>query len=131
MNVSKWTFDHKQGENGYWLNYNGKNKKGETITICLSKHITDITNKKSIPVMWKKEGYTKEVLKSFWYVETYVEKENLCVSKYNPTEKLYIEKQKNKIIQQSYVLDFDWVLEATEENATKILNEIERLFLKC
>lgn len=74
----------------------------------------------SLPKMWHKKGYTETVLESWWYVQVYATDQNgICRGKYNPTAKLAESGTR-------YVHDFDWTLEATDENREKILREIER-----
>lgn len=65
--------------------------------------------------LWYKHGYTSRILPTYWAVSTYAtDADNNCRGRYNPT------------IGADGKLDFAWVLEATEENRTKLLNEIMR-----
>lgn len=65
--------------------------------------------------LWYKHGYTSRILPTYWVVSTYAtDAYNNCRGRYNPT------------IGADCKLDFAWVLEATEENRVKLLNEIMR-----
>lgn len=65
--------------------------------------------------LWYKHGYTSRILPTYWAVSTYAtDADNNCWGRYNPT------------IGADGKLDFAWVLEATEENRVKLLNEIMR-----
>lgn len=65
--------------------------------------------------LWYKHGYTSRILPTYWAVSTYAtDADGNCWGRYNPT------------INAVGKLDFDWVLEATEENRVKLLNEIMR-----
>lgn len=61
-----------------------------------------------------KKGFIKERLKSYWHVTVYAyDKKGACCGRYNP-----------QILPGGIKINFDWVLEATEENKERILNEI-------
>lgn len=67
--------------------------------------------------LWHKNGYTSRVLPTHWAVSTYVtDTDGHCWGRYNPTVKPCTHK-----------LDFEWVLEATDDNRVALLNEIMRL----
>lgn len=80
---------------------------------------TNDGSKHSLPVIWRKEGYTAEVLPSYWAVDVCATDYAGCWGRYNPTTKLH---ESGKRL----VLDFDWMLPATNENRDKILAEIIR-----
>ena len=65
---------------------------------------------------------------NYWHVSTYAtDKKGDCYGVYNPQEKHFIRKDKNgKTIESRMVIDFDFMLEATEENKQKIIAEIEK-----
>lgn len=86
------------------------NSKGETIQVEFTKCSGSLSE------LWKKNGYTYTALKTWWGVHVYAtDNNNNCYNRYNPT----ITKCANK-------LNFEWVLEATEENRNKILEEIKK-----
>lgn len=85
-----------------------KNHKGEKIQVEFIK------SSGSLAQIWFEKGYTDKLLDTYWSVDVFATQENgLCLGKYNPTIK-----------RNTYKLNFKWVLEATEENKQKILNEI-------
>lgn len=91
-----------------------KNYKGEKIQVEFTKCIVDSNSKSSLPYLWFEKGYTDKLLDTYWSVDVFATEENgHCWGKYNPTIK-----------KGEYKLNFKWVLEATEENKQKILNEI-------
>lgn len=108
---SRWSGKH------FLRTYEGTNGKGERIeaefTICENPHTTH-----SLPRLWHENGYTDRELETWWSVAVYCYDENgVCRAKYNPTAKKG---------GAGYVLDFDWVLEATPENLGKLSDEITR-----
>lgn len=91
-----------------------KNYKGEKIQVEFTKCIPDNNSESSLPNLWFKNGSIDRLLNTYWCVNVYATQENgLCLGKYNPTEK-----------SNSTKINFKWLLEATEENKQKILNEI-------
>lgn len=110
-----------------FLELNGKgkstpkvNKKGETIVVELTNVFPDNSSKSSLPVLWKNHGYTKELLNSYISVDVYVtDKKGNCWGKYNPQ----IVKGQNKI-------NFDYMLEVSRPNRSKILDAITKLAFK-
>ena len=98
-----------------------KNNKGESLVVVLDRLITDMEDKKSLPNLWKKEGYIEEVKPTYWNIETYAEDtENNCFMGYNPQIKAEDKRR---------VINFEWMLEGTEENRQKILRQIYNLFM--
>ena len=98
-----------------------KNNKGESLVVVLHRLITDMEDKKTLPNLWKKEGYIEDVKATYWHVETYAEDtENNCFMGYNPQVKAEDKRR---------VINFEWILEGTEENRQKILGEIYNLFM--
>ena len=92
------------------------NEKGEKLILELSKSEDWKGNRKSLPKLWKKEGYIDRVLETYWFIQTYVKNtEGNSFEKYNPQRKLG-------------QINFDWMFEATEENKEKLINEVYRLF---
>lgn len=128
---SNYKFERKQGTSIYVLSYKNKNHKGETMTVELNRCEPDNSSKKSLPNLWKKHGYMDRVLESYWILSVYIYDEDGCWGRYNPQTKPYTRYDgKGKCVESRYVLDFDWVFEATQENAMKLLNKVERRFLK-
>lgn len=105
-----------------WLYYFSEvNEKGETLIIELTK-CENNGSSNSLPNLWFKKGYTKEILNYYWCIDTYVrDTEGTCYGKYNPSHKL-------DETGKRMVINFDWMFEATEENKEKLLNEVYKLF---
>lgn len=100
----------------WFYTFKEKNEKGELLQIELSKCIPDNSSPSSLPVLWKKHGHIDRILESYWCVSTYVTEDNgNCYGRYNP-----------QIRKDVHKLNFEWVIEATEENRIKLLEEFER-----
>ena len=94
--------------------FDGKNKNDECIDVELSRINAEGS---SIMNCWIKNGYIPKALKTWWSITVYAtDKDGNCHGRYNPQE-----------LPKSQKINFDWVLEGTEENRIKILEEIERL----
>lgn len=117
--MKKFTVE-KFAETRFLITFNNLNKKSEKISVEFVK-CTNSGAKDSRPNLWKKLGYVDEVLNTYWAVDVFAENINTgaCRGRYNPTAKLSEDGKR-------MVLDFSWVLEATEENKEKLLNEIEK-----
>ena len=103
---------------GLWRReYRFTNNKGEQVDIWISNSFHDKNYKRDNMNLWVKAGYLPEFIEENLIVDTYVEADGICLTKYNPTIKPG---------GAGYVLDFDWMLPATEENINRILAEIER-----
>lgn len=90
-----------------------KNIKGERIVVELTRINCSDHN---FMELWVKHGYMKRMLPDYWNIDVYVhDREGYCWGRYNPQ----IRKDTRKI-------NFDWILEATEENKEKILEEVKR-----
>jgi hypothetical protein len=77
-------------------------------------------SKNSTPWRWYREGYTPEVLETYWNINTYyTDERGDCRGWYNPTVKLHESGTRMTI-------NFDWELPATAENLARILREIKR-----
>ena len=112
---------NKVADNRFFIEFNTKNQKCETLTIELTKCFDNESNN-SLPKLWFKNGYTDRILKSYWSVNTYVkDSEGRSWGRYNIQNKLSEDGKRSEI-------NFDWMFEATEENKYKILNEIYKLF---
>ncbi len=98
-----------------WLyKFKDKTKEGETLIVEVSK-VTNPRVKNSLTELWYKNKYTNKILDNFWCITVFAEDGNRSYRKYNPT------------IKEDGKINFDWILEATEENLNLILNEITRL----
>ena len=109
-----------------WYNYNGKNRKGETLVVSLS-----LVSDNSIMEVWRRKGNIPKTQMSWWDLNVYVYDKEDCRNRYNPQTEYHITTHNGNIINTCPRLNFDWVLEANEENKVKLLNEVERLFLEA
>lgn len=92
--------------------FNDRNSKGERIEVEFVKVENDY--KEHLINVWYKKGFIKERLKSYWHVTVYAyDEKGACWGRYNP-----------QILPGGTKINFDWVLEATEENKESILHEI-------
>lgn len=124
----------------WFYTFKGKNNKKETLVIEVSKIHHDAAG---LPKVWKNAGYTNKLITDYWSVHTYAEDpEGNCRGRYNPqikTEKYTEERRRYKPYSCDYdvvtvekarnVLNFDWLLEPTEENLDIILQEILNRYL--
>lgn len=97
------------------------NKHGEAIQIDLYRTTADEKSETDLMNLWIKHKYIKKFIKNRITVQTYAATANDdCFGWYNPTNKISDDKKR-------LVLNFDWVLEDTEENRQKIIDEVIRL----
>lgn len=95
--------------------FNDRNSKGERIEVEFTKIEGHFIN------LWYKKGFIKEPLENYWNIMVYVyDKEGNCYGRYNP-----------QILPHGTKINFDWVLEATEENKDLILHEIIKRTYNC
>ena len=104
-----------------WIHVTVPNKKGEKLLIELSE-CKNPGGKNALPVLWYKAGYTDKILDTYISIHTYVtDSDGNCYGRYNPQTKLSEDGKRN-------VINFNWMLENTEENKQKLINECIRLF---
>lgn len=103
------------------------NARGEKIQFELSRCGDGLENcKNSLPYLWKKNGYINRVLPNYWCVSVYATENNgNCWGWYNP-QTLECEKlaKSRKIVERRNIINFNYMLEATEENKQKLIDEI-------
>lgn len=100
------------------------NKKGERLSIEITEMYNDNEYKDSLPNLWKKHGYTNKLYNSYLCVTCFVtDKDGNCWERYNPTIKLSDDKKR-------YIINFDWLLEVSDENIDILLNEIYKRFME-
>lgn len=101
------------------FNFTEKNKKGESLIVWLTK-CEDNGTKHSLPRLWHKNGNLDRILPTYWHVETFCTEPNgSCYGRYNP----------QIVFDKRPTLNFEWMLEATEENKNRIINEIYSMFM--
>ena len=106
----------KTAEKRWFYTFIDQTRAGETLTVSFTVMVDDPNSKNTLPALWQKHGYTKNRLSSYLCVDVYAtQPDGSCYGKYNPQ------------IGVNGKLNFAWVLEDTEENRNKILNEIYRL----
>ena len=104
---------------GYW-EYPTRNKKGERLVIEVNCCYNTKT-KRSLPVLWFKNGWTDKLILNYWSVRHYVyDKDGNCYGKYD-----FVKLSEDG---KSRVIDFDWIFEATTENLEKLVKESLRRF---
>lgn len=117
--MRKYRVEEMAKDTRWFVTFEERNKKGEEIVIEFSK-CTNPGGKNSLPYLWKKNGFISRILENWWNVQVYVtDKEGRCRGAYDPTSKLSEDGKRMVIV-------FDWMLEATEENAKKLFEEIEK-----
>ena len=110
-----------RGFGSTWVNVIGKSAKQETMVIELI-HCENPGGKNSLPYLWWKAGYTDKIMETYLSVRTYVhDSEYGCYGSYNPQSK-HSEDGKRQVI------NFDWLLEDTEENEKKLIEECIKRF---
>lgn len=116
--------------NRWWITFGEKTPRGEQLMVELTRCEADPKDKKALPYVAKKNGWSDKPLSSWWSVQTYTtDDRGHGIDLYNPTiksESYETYKGANLVRRCRYVADFNWWLEATEENARKLLEEIER-----
>ena len=117
--MMQYEIEEPKGFGSTWIKVIGKNAKQETMTIEIV-HCENPGGKNSLPYLWYKEGLTDKVMETYIGCHTYVyDSENGCYGGYNVTEKY--DGKRN-------VINFDWLLEDTEENRKKIIEACIELF---
>lgn len=103
-----------------WFYTNDKDLKVE---VCLIEHDR---SKTSLMSLWVKNGYMKKFIPTTWSIRCYYTREDgTCCEAFNPQ----IKSEPNEYgTSPRSVINFDWELEATEENLQKLLDEIERRY---
>lgn len=113
----------KRTENITLYFFEEKNKKGESLLVEVS--ICHAEGKNSLPYLWYKEGWTEKEMNDYFCVHTYVtDTEGNCCGRYNVTTKLSEDGKRR-------VIDFDWIIEPTQENIEKALKAVYELFISA
>lgn len=108
-----------------WFYYfEDKNRKGERLVIEVVKcEVENPNDKNCLPYLWEKNGFIDRILTSYWSIQTFVhDTEENCFGAYDPTIKPSKDGKRS-------VINFDWMLEATEENLNLILEEVYNRFM--
>ena len=103
------------------------NARGERLVVELSDcgWVGNMTRE------WFRRGRTDHLLEHYWGFNTYVyDKRGNCFGRYNPTEMTYRGKPDAEgNVSVRPVIDFDWKLDATRENALALFAEAYRRFM--
>lgn len=85
--------------------------------VGISRVQVDLKDKQVLPNLWAKHGYIEKPISSYLCVWTcYTDKDGNGWGRYNITHT------------KDHKINFAWLLEATDENENKILNECIRLY---
>ena len=132
--IPHFKLTHKQGTNDCLCFYecDELNRKGERIVVELS-FCQNFDGKSGLPKAWYKSGMVDHIFESYWVLNTYVyDEKGRCYGAYNPTEMTYRSKPDNEgHVSVRPVIDFDWKLDATRENALALFAEAYRRFMAC
>lgn len=110
----KKTIDTITGKRTYSENVNG----GELV-IEIRTHKTDMRRRSDLMRIWVDRGYLAKPIRRYLHVDTYFyDEDGRCCGYYNPTEK------RGGL---GRVIDFDWMLEATPENESRLVAECLRM----
>lgn len=94
---------------------------GDNFIVEATRVTADLSRKNSLMNIWKESGYIHESLPSYIVISTYyTDGDGNCWGWYNVTEKLSEDKKR-------HVIDFDYLLEATEENERQLVTECIRM----
>lgn len=119
--MMQYEIEESKGFGSTWIKVIGKNAKQETMTIEIV-HCENPGGKNSLPYAWYKNGWTDKVMETYIGCHTYVhDSEGNCFGIYNPSTKLSEDGKRS-------VINFDWLLEDTEENQKKIIEACIKLF---
>lgn len=113
--TNEYTVD-KRAETRTVYTFTERNSKGEEIAVEICESSANPKDKNSMPYLWKKNGYIDRVVSNWLSVMTYATDERGgCLGLYNPQHT------------KAGKINFDWILDNTEANKQKILNEVYRL----
>ena len=109
----------------YTVRFEGKNKKDESVLLVIERCPDGC-----MPLWVKQKIFDKPF--AWWHISTYVtDKDNYTWGRYNPQNKSEVIKDsKGKTVLSHNIVDFDWVLSATEENRQKIIAEVSKRAFK-
>lgn len=117
--MRKYTIEEMAKGRRWYVEFKDRNQLGESILVEFN-YCENSGGAHSLSNMWYKNGYIDRVLENYWSISTYATELNgLCRGKYNPQCKTSEDGKRS-------VVNFDWMLEATEENAAKLLKEVEK-----
>lgn len=106
-----------------WVEFTEKNKKGESLKVEVV--VQEWGDKNTLWDAWIKHGWMKKKLPTLLFISTYATDED------GNQRGLYNPQHKRSEDGRREVVDFDWMLEGTEENIERILEETYRRFMEA
>ena len=105
----------KMGETRTRYSTEKKTDLGGGLIVDVTKVTPDNSYKGSLPNMWLKSGYIDRLLPDYWWIDTYAyDDKGGCWGLFNPQIK-------------GKRINFDYMLEATEENLELLLKAVATL----
>ena len=119
-----YTTEQRTATSTYYT-FTEQNRRGERLTVEITECRPDNRSKNSLPNLWQKAGRTKKRLESYFSVATYAtDADGYCWGRYNPQEETADGKPQ-------HVINFDWMLEVTEQNRERLLRECYNRFINA
>ena len=114
----------KRGEHRTLYTFKETNAKNERLVVEITECYYNTKDKNSLPCLWKQNGYTNKLYDNALHVDCYCYEENgNCYGRYNPTVKRSEDGKR-------MVINFDNLLEVSEENKKILLNKIYTQFME-
>ena len=129
----KFHKEYRSDATHMWLDCTDTNERGETMLVDIHTCEMDFKHSNSLGYIWKRNGRVDGSFRTWWHIDTYVyDTKGNCFGAYNPQEMTYRGRpDRNGHQTVRPVIDFGWLLEATDENLHRILDEIHRRFMAC
>lgn len=112
--------------NRYQISFKSANNMPIIVELAKVETPAKLT-KSDLMYAWVKNQWLAKPLATWWNIQVYAyDEKGYCWGWYNPQEIDYkrTSKTTGKVIENRMRICFDWMLEATEQNAKKILDEI-------
>lgn len=109
-----YTFERNLNSMEDYFYFTDSNAKGESMIVMISH--CESYGKNSLPYIWHRDGYTDREINKYLICRTCVEKiDSPALEKYNPQL-------------TNLKINFEWLLEDTEENRQALIDEVARHF---
>lgn len=102
------------------VEFDDKTASGETVEMEISYCRPDAAgyNKNSLPVLWKKHGWTKDVMPSYICINVFaLQPDGMCYGYYNPQERTTEDGERR-------IINFEYMFPITEENEKRLLQAV-------
>ena len=120
MNADKFTLKQRTSTS-YEVRFIEKNGLNESLILQINE-VYPLKTENSLPVLWKKYGYTDKILDNYLILDVCVIDENgYEYHKYNP--------QIAKKSDGNRSINFDYMLEVSEANMYKLIDNVYNLFI--